>query len=364
MVNAENLTHYLLERGLVSYESVVNGSVQIAEIPRRNHNFKVTQQTGPGYFLKQVRNWDPETLRTIQVEAECYKLARETQEYAELKKIVPRFHSFDQRHAVLITELLEPAETIADHHFRNNSFPVTVAEELGEVFGKYHRSAQERVRDLGALFPRRPAWSLSLHQNFPEARERLSGGNYQMLAMLRQFPQFGTVLDKLRANWRFDALIHADIKWDNCLLCPGANGKPALRIVDWEMADVGDSCWDVGSIFSAYLTFWVQSLPGHNLMNAEALVAQARFPIETMHPAIRAFWQTYLGYLDVPEEVSRELLNRSVQYAGARMIQTAFEVLRLAPRANPVSVLLLQLSMNVLTCPEEARSELLGLETL
>src|SRR5262249_51161379 len=153
-----------------------------------NRNFKVTQRNGSGYFLKQVRRWDPETLRTLQVEAECYKLACESPEFAELRKIMPRFLSYDQRHAVLITELLEPAETVAEHHFRNDSFPVAVAEQLGEVFGKYHRNSREQVRDLGAPFPRRAAWSLSLHQIIPQALGDLSGGNYQMLEMLRQFP--------------------------------------------------------------------------------------------------------------------------------------------------------------------------------
>src|SRR5215831_3281405 len=117
MLSAETLTHYLLERGLLSHQSVVNGLVRIVEIGRRNRNFKVTQRNGSGYFLKQVRRWDPETLRTLQVEAECYKLACESPEFAELRKIMPRFLSYDQRHAVLITELLEPAETVAEHHF-------------------------------------------------------------------------------------------------------------------------------------------------------------------------------------------------------------------------------------------------------
>jgi len=364
ILSPENLVYYLLERGFVTRESVVNGGVEISEIPRRNRNFRVKQREGPGYFLKQVRRWEPETLRTLQAEAQCYRLAAEDESFTDLAGIVPHFHSYDQRRAVLVTELLDGAETVNEHHFRNASFPVELAEQLGRAFGNYHRKANMNPpATLDGMFPRCPAWVLSLHEGMPpHTVPNLSGGIHQMLGMVRQFPQFGTVLDKLRTEWRFDVLIHGDIKWDNCVLCPLSNGDFQLKIVDWEMADWGDSCWDLAGIFSAYLSLWVQSLPGNGLANPGALVAQARFPIERMQPAIRSFWNTYTQCRDVSGQAARDLLRRTVQYAGARNIQTAFEVLQLSPQANSNTVLLLQLSMNVLTNPEDASRELLGVE--
>jgi hypothetical protein len=166
----------------------------------------------------------------------------------------------------------------------------------------------------------------------------------------------------LRSGWRPDALIHGDIKWDNCVLCPGSDGDLHLKIVDWEMADWGDSCWDLAGIFSAYLSFWVQSLPGNGSANPDVLVAQARYPIERMQPAIRSFWSTYTRCREVSGKEARDLLHRTVLYTGARNIQTAFEFLQTSPQANSGTVLLLQLSMNVLTNPEEATSEVLGIQ--
>lgn len=222
--------------------------------------------------------------------------------FADLAGIVPRFCFYDPRRSVLATELVDGAETIAEHHFRNNAFPVELAEQLGQAFGNYHRkAAASPPPNLDGLFLWRPAWALSLH-SMPFEAPSLSGGIHQMLGMVRQFPQFATALDALRSGWRPDAVIHGDIKWDNCILCPGSNGHAGLKIVDWEMADWGDSCWDVAGIVSAYLSFWVQSLPGDNMADPGAMVAQARYPVERMQPAIQSFWAPTLAAANFPEK--------------------------------------------------------------
>ena len=363
ILTPENLVYYLLQRGLVTRESIVNGGVEISEVPRRNRNFRVRQRTGQGYFLKQVRQWDPETIRTLQTEAQCYQLAAQDGSFSDIAKIVPRFCFYDQRRAVLATELVDGAETITEHHFRNDAFPIEVADQLGQAFGNYHRKAAANPpRILDGLFLRRPAWALSMHEMPFQAAPNLSGGIHQMLGMVRQFPQFGAALEALRSGWRSDAVIHGDIKWDNCILCPGSNGHLSLKIVDWEMADWGDSCWDVAGILSAYLSFWVQSLPGQGMGDPASMVAQARYPVERMQPAIQSFWRTYARCREISGQQVHDLLRRTVLYTGARVIQTAFEMLQAAPAANSGTVLLLQFSMNVLANPEEATRELLGIE--
>lgn len=364
ILSPENLVYYLLERGLLTRDSVVNGGVEISEIPRRNRNFRVRQRNGPSYFLKQARHGEPDAIRTLHAEAECYRFAAQDETFADLAEIVPRFHAYDYRRAVLVTQLLDGAETLTEHHFRSDSFPASVGEQLGRAFGNYHRKASVQApAGLDGIFLRRPAWALSLHDMQPAMAPGLSGGIHQMLGMVRQFPQFATALEKLRAEWRFDAVIHGDIKWDNCVVCAGSNGDSRLRIVDWEMADWGDSCWDLAGIFSAYLSFWVHSLPPNGSADPARAALQARFPIERMQPAMQCFWNTYTQCRAVSDDVSHDLLRRTVLYTGARTMQTTFELLQMAPQANANTVLLLQLSMNILADPEEAARELLGIAT-
>lgn len=363
ILSAPVLVHYLLERGFISADSVVDGGLLIEEVPRRNNNFKIVDRSGRGFFLKQVRRWDAESIRTLQSEAQCYALPAKQADFADLAGIMPKFHSYDQRRSVLATELLRNAETVAEHHFRNESFPVDVAGQLAHAFGNCHRKIKAKSYDeLTAIFPRRTPWVLALHQMTPHMFPELSGANYQLLGIVKQFPEYGRELDRLRAEWRFETLVHGDIKWDNCLLCANGDGKRSLKIIDWELADWSDSCWDIAAIFNAYLSFWVQSLPAHGAQDAEILMAQTRYPVDNMQPAMRVFWQTYCDRLGAASKKRRELLERTVRYCGARMIQSAFESLQFAQQLNQGVILLLQASLNVLTKPAEAARDLLGIE--
>jgi aminoglycoside phosphotransferase (APT) family kinase protein len=195
----------------------------------------------------------------------------------------------------------------------------------------------------------------------PEALQDISGGNRQLLDLLKRYPDFGIALDRLASDWKFDCLIHGDIKWDNCVLTPSMNDTVKLKLVDWELADWGDASWDVAAIFSSFIVFWIQSLP----MRPEGSIAQAisetRFPIERMQPAIRSFWNAYVAEMQLDRVAAREVLRRAVAMCGARTIQTAYEFGQAAPQLNQLTYFILQASLNILARPEEASSELLGL---
>src|SRR5271170_3223056 len=157
MLSAQNLVPYLLERGVATPESVVNGSVEISEIVRRNRNFKVRQRDGPGYFLKHVKRAEAESFRTLQTEANCYQLLATEPSFADIAELAPKFHSFDQRRGVLILELIADGESIMEHYSRSGALPGQMAEQLGSAFGNYHRKATvEAVSTLYATFPKRP----------------------------------------------------------------------------------------------------------------------------------------------------------------------------------------------------------------
>jgi hypothetical protein len=59
-------------------------------------------------------------------------------------------------------------------------------------------------------------------------------------------------LTRLRLGWQASALIHFDLTGDNVLIEDSSSGSP-LRIVDWELAGLGDPMYDVGSLLSHLL---------------------------------------------------------------------------------------------------------------
>src|SRR5215218_9537493 len=75
IITRENIAHYLLGRGLLSFDSVVDGDLVVVEATSRNRNFKVIRTASPGYFVKQVKTFEPQAVETIRYETACYYLS-------------------------------------------------------------------------------------------------------------------------------------------------------------------------------------------------------------------------------------------------------------------------------------------------
>src|SRR4051794_31226652 len=95
ILSKSNVVHYLLEQRLLALDSVVDGDLIVTDVTRRNRNFKIIRRASPGYFVKQIQNWDPQTVSTLASEAMCYRLARSGTEFAPLAALVPRDFLYD-----------------------------------------------------------------------------------------------------------------------------------------------------------------------------------------------------------------------------------------------------------------------------
>jgi len=365
IITSSNVFGYLLERGLITFESVVDGDFMVADTTRRNRNFKIIRRRHQSYFIKQIKTWEPQAIATLQCEATCYWLAQNDSEMAALAALMPKYFFYDTGRHVLITELLPDGEDLGEYHRRLGKFPEEIAQRLGQALGTYHRDAATKFKDgpQTAAFAKQVPWILSVHQQNANLFSPLSGANAQLLNLVQQYPEFQQELDVLRSQWRADSLIHGDIKWDNCLIYPkdGPVDQINLKLVDWELADIGDACWDVGAVFQAYLSSWIASMPMTGETPPAQFIDQAQYPLEEMQPAIRAFWRAYLDVLQVDHPTEKALLERSMKYGAARMIQTAYEWLYYSPQVSAVTLYLLQVSLNILKNTPEAINHLLGL---
>jgi hypothetical protein len=363
ILSSKNVIPYLLERGILTPTSVVNGDVQVVEASRRNRNFKLMRQDSPGLFIKQVQLWDQPTTTALRREAVCCWMATKETSFAPLTEVVPKYEFYDPVLNILVTGLVPGAENLSEHHYRLGRFPTETAAALGCSLRRYHGlMTQVEKSAYAVMFSRIPPWILSVHQQAAQSFNAISAGNSQMLAVIRQYPDYQRHLDVLRDLWRVDSLIHGDMKWDNCLVEPSFGQPEAgrLRIVDWELADFGDAAWDVGAIFQAYVSFWILSIPFSMETPVNLLAERARYPLKSMHPALQAFWQSYQTG-GSPEADWPGFLERSVKYAAARMIQTVYEHMYQAPQLTSSALALLQVSLNMLHRPTEARQHLLGL---
>lgn len=365
LITANNLFYYLLEKGLITSESLVDGDYMVVDVTRRNRNFQVIRKHNPSYFVKQIQYWEPQEMITLEREAMCYWLSQSDSDFAPLALLLPKFYTYDPERHILIVEMFPEGENLFEYYRRLGEFPLDIAGQLGMALGTFHRAIgdpQKQTR-YASVFPVRVPWILSVHQYNPSLFSPLSGATSQLLSVVQKYAEFHQALDHLSSQWEINSLIHGDMKWDNCIAypIPSQNKELYLKIVDWEMADFGDACWDVGAIFQAYLSFWIMSMPiGDDALPAQ-LVETTLYPLEKMQPSMLAFWKAYVAMMQMTNTVSQTWLERSVKYAAARMIQTAYEYMASSPQMSVKALYLLQVSLNILKSPQHAISDLLGL---
>jgi aminoglycoside phosphotransferase (APT) family kinase protein len=236
---------------------------------------------------------------------------------------------------------------------------------MGKMLATIHRVTRTEgyIGKTSPISAARPPSVLSIHRPEPRIFYDISSANVQLIKTVQRSAPLCQALDELRQGWRAQALIHCDIKWDNCIVFarPASKRMTRLKIVDWELARLGDTCWDVGSAFANYLSFWLFSIPITGEAPPDRFMELAWYPLESMQPAIRSFWQSYVRTMVLDAVNSDEWLLRAVKYGAARLVQTAYEQMQMSIHLTGNVVCLLQLSLNILQRPREAMVHLLGL---
>jgi hypothetical protein len=363
MLTQRAVVPYLLQHGLISEQAIVEGDLAVVDASRRNLNFQVVSEHGPCYLLKQ--GVGPDGIETVGHEAAVYQRLQSSAGNLGFDRYLPRFFAYDPKERILIIEFLRDAQNLREYHDRRGRFPPTFAAVMGNALGTLHRldwMEDEREGDADSL-EISPPWILNIHRPNLEMLQQLSSATIQAIKIIQRFPEFCELLDGLRREWIHATPIHFDIKWDNCLIVARRSGsqKTDLRIVDWELAGVGDPCWDVGSVFNDYLNYWLGSIPITGETPPERFIELARYPLSRMHPAIRSFWESYVRRMELNAATAAEWLLRAVKYAAARLIQTVYESLYQSIRLTGNAVCALQVSLNILRRPQEAIVQLLGI---
>jgi len=130
------------------------------------------------------------------------------------------------------------------------------------------------------------------------------------------------------------------------------------------LACIGDRCWDLGTAFGSYLATWLFSIPMTGQDPPDRFLDLARHPLDRVQPSIDRLWRDYCRDIRLSGQQHDVVLEKSVRYAGAYLIQIAFERLQHLSELPGTVVAILQLSMNILMRPREAAVQLMGLRPL
>ncbi len=351
MLTQADIASFLLERRLVEPATVVDGRFTVRDASSRNRNYRVEASPGPSYLLKQGVGAAGET---VGQEAGVYAALADG---GAVGRYLPRFYGYDQDERVLVLELVPDAEDLREYHLKGR-FPASLGTAVGAALGTLHR---ETWIAAPRAAPEAAPWILTLHRPELGIFRDVSAANLEVIKIVQRTPRFGDRLDELRAGWRKEALIHQDVKWDNCLVVAGERGRKGVKLIDWEAAAYGDPCWDIGSALGHYLSFWLFSIPITGPVPPQRFPELAAFPLDSMQRALGACWDAYVRSLRLGPVEAGERLRRSAGFAAVRLVQTAFEATQLLPQVTSGVVLHLQLAFNILERPVEAAVRLLGL---
>lgn len=323
-----NLYYYLLHKKFADAEDVVSGQFTVRSLSRRNHNFRINAGSRE-YLVKQVRKWDAGGRASLEREASVYWQSRTNPNLAPFAELAPRSYAWDPPNSVLILEYLPEHTELYDLADR---FSPDLALLAGRAMAKFHRAMESE--EYRTLFPAELPQALSMHSAQEEDLAEESAGRRELIRTVRKYPDFARALDQLIEQWQPSTVIQGDWKLDNCLI-PAERDR--IRIVDWEFAAWGDPLWDIATLLQSYWNFWVCS--------------PQQYSLEEIQPALRAVLEGYQ---------QKDASEKAIRFAAARMLQTAFERLEKAERMTAEAVRLLQASLNILTRPQWAVSQLLG----
>lgn len=351
---------YLLRRGLTSPATIVDSDLEIIDTSRRNCNMVVATEHGPSYLLKQ--GLDDRTRATVGHEATVYRFLGGLPNSAPLARFLPRCHDYDHDNGVLVLELLPKAMSLREHTLRRRRCSLRLARELGKALAALHACDTAPLRaDSGSFQGDRP-WVLTINRPAIDAIRQASNAGIQLFTVVQRFPALGETLEDLRRTWQPAALIHGDLRWENCLIHSRRPGdRTDVKLIDFEFADLGEPGWDIGSVFAEYLTCWLRSVPVTGQFPPDRFLALASFPLARVQPAVRAFWQAYVRQAGLAPAAAATLMLRATRFCGARLFQAAFEHVSGSIELDAYAVVLMQLGQNVLERPADASLHVLGL---
>jgi hypothetical protein len=338
VLTRRDAVHHLLRLGEIAPADVLGGGVTATEYIGRNHLVQVDVGGTRGYVIKQPKMLGTPDSATMWTEAALFWMSANEPAFAEIAQLMPRYFHYDETNSLLTTERVMHASSLYAVLANGPQPQPDTLRQLGRAFAVLHGPASaclqaERTR---RLFRTGPAWALTLgtpEQFFVATTDAAK----TILARLMEYPDAPAALARAREAWRDVHLIHGDAKSMNVLV--RADGS--VRIIDWELAAIGDGLWDVAGMIHSLL------IPTMHVDDLAAAERRAR-------PLLDALWEGYVsGPVELPPGDDPRIT--ILRLAGTRLVQTCLEGALYRATLDPMTDGMLQMGLELMTRPEQSR---------
>jgi tRNA A-37 threonylcarbamoyl transferase component Bud32 len=340
MLTRRDALQHLLRLGLLAPDELVAQDITASEYVGRNHLVRVERLGAPCYIVKQPRDATAPDAATMWTEAAVFWLSVHSPEFAVLAPWMPKYYHYDEPNKLLTIELIAASDSLMAKQMAGATIDPLLLRDVGRAFGTLHGPASQVLREerTRRLFRSGIAWVLTLGQ--PQSPYMPGTQAAQsILAAVLQRPDAVAALAQARFDWRDAHIVHGDAKAANVLILEGG----AVRVIDWEIAALGDGLWDVAGIVHSLL------LPNPVAMPEALATAQARAQAQ-----IDALWAGYVEASVPPPHLADPRLTL-LRLAGARIVQTCLESTQVTNQIYPHVPPMLQMGLELLTQPQASR---------
>lgn len=361
LLSADNLCHYLVERNLLDRETILKGDFSVVSVPTRNNIFKVITRSGPRLFIKQVSTFDAHAVSILKREAMAYHFITKQQAYGQLASMMPAFMHYDPDRHVLVIAYFEHHISVHEYYFQQQQVFPSFAARQAEILASFHIPV--RGDSDTSAFPKQLPWILDLQAHASNEFFKQGHSNTDLVGLIRSNPELSSMLGALKNEWIADSLIHGDIKWTNFITPSKADDARAVKLIDWELADIGDPCWDMAGLLQSFVSTWIFGFDNKDMNNHQLQEHMQPFDIERTRDVARHAWETYSHARNFTPAGEQAMLLKTVRFTAARLLQTSIEGVIQTPRVYPNNMRIIQTAFNILRSPETAAASLFGIST-
>lgn len=365
LLTEHNIFYYLLDKGMINSTPVLEGEFTVHRSDSRNNNFIINREFGHHtFFIKQVKALDTEKIETMRVEATAYWLANTDLQYKALKEFLPKYFYYDSMNHILVVEQVKDSMSVYDYYLQVEEFNTALPQQIADILASFHKTVNPAASQQNAgfqYFRKQTPWVFTIAGN-PAANfaGTAQSADQQIMQMILKNNEFVQLMAQASNEWQATSLIHNDAKFNNFLIGyePDKKTIRQIKLIDWELADIGDPLWDVASVIQNYLTLWLttdQPEQGHHSN-------MKKITLQQVQPCIYQFWQRYLQQMNWPASHNHAALAKVARFCALKLIHTAFETTPYTKTLHPLTVRMLQMSLNILRSPAEAATKLLGIK--
>ncbi|WP_299888734.1 aminoglycoside phosphotransferase family protein [uncultured Lacinutrix sp.] len=349
--------NYLYKRQIVDASEVIKGNYLIQPVRTRNNIMKIVIGPNNSLFIKQMAS-DLKTNNLFEREINTYHLFKENKSLALMSKYVPPLIHCDKENNIMVTELFYGAKSLHDYYMNTKKFDLNLAEEQAKILSTYHVS-YNKLNNFDKL-PKNLPWILQLDKH--KAHEFFVGNKAStaVISLIKENNQLQETLIGLAKKWQFTHLIHGDVKWVNFLI---SKDEQSQKLIDWELADIGDPIWDIAGLLQSYITAWLFGFDNNDPFNQSLPKDMEPYDIKHMKPSAKAFLFKYLELQNYPRESYNAFFIKTMQLTAARIIQTSVEGTTYSLKVEANNIRCVQLAFNIIKNPLQALSELFNIKT-